>query len=106
MKLNEKLKEIRKERKLTQKELSLKTNIPYATYNKYETTQTQPDIETLCQLADYYNVSLDYLVGRDFGNQLGYLTDEQFSNIQLILNLNEKNQYKVFGYALSLLENQ
>lgn len=100
------IEKIRKENKKSQRDIAKILGMTQPCYANYETGKTEPRISSLIKLADYYNVSLDYLVGRDFGNQLGYLTDEQFSNIQLILNLNEKNQYKVFGYALSLLENQ
>lgn len=97
---------LRKEKGLTQAEVANFLNLTPVAYNRYEKELREPNINTLCKLADFYSVSLDYLVGREFGNQLGFLTSEQFDNIKLILNLNEKNQCKVFGYALSLLENQ
>ncbi len=106
MEINQNLKKIRNQNKITQKELAEKSGVPYANYNKYETTTTIPDIETLIKLANFYNISLDYLVGRKFGNDIGFLTDDQFQNLKIILSLSEKNQYKVFGYALSLLQNQ
>lgn len=100
------LKELRKQEKKNQSEIANQLQIPLMTYNNYENEKSEPNIETLIKLANYYNVSLDYLVGRDFGNELGYLTQEQFENFKLIMKLNAINQYKVFGYATSLLENQ
>ena len=100
------LKELRKNCNLTQSELASKLNIPLMTYNNYENNKSKPSIETLIKIANFHNVSIDYIVERNFGNDLGYLTKSQYDNIRLILNLNESNQNKVFGYALGLLENQ
>ena len=53
-------------------------------YSNYEIGKTEPKIETLCKLADYFNVSLDYLVGREFSNEIDYITPEQ-KNVLLVL---------------------
>lgn len=100
------LQELRKQKKISQQELATQLSLNVMTYNNWEKEKREPNIKNLCSLADYYNVSLDYLVGRKFGNDIGFLTDDQFQNLKIILSLSEKNQYKVFGYALSLLENQ
>lgn len=103
-KLNERLKLLRKN--LTQKELATKTGIPYANYNKYETTNIIPDLQTLCKLADFYNVTLDYLVGRDFTNPIGYLTDNQITFVKSFLALNLDNQMNAVIFVSNLLANQ
>lgn len=100
------LQELRKQKKISQQELANQLSLNVMTYNNWEKEKREPNIENLCKIADYYNVSLDYLVGRKFGNDIGFLTDDQFQNLKIILTLSEKNQYKVFGYALSLLQNQ
>jgi transcriptional regulator with XRE-family HTH domain len=38
--------------------------IPFSTYRRYEKKEREPDASVLVQMADFYNVSLDYLVGR------------------------------------------
>ena len=55
------LKELRKSKGLTQDELASSLNIQQQTYGKYELNKREPDIQTLCKIADYYGVSLDYL---------------------------------------------
>lgn len=100
------LKELRKQANKTQAEVAKLLNITIGGYNQYELGRTEPNIKTLCKLADTYNVTLDYLIGRKFGNDIGFITKDQYDNIKTILSLSEKNQYKVFGYALSLLQNQ
>lgn len=91
------LKLLRKQNKKTQADIANILNITTAGYNKYEINYTEPNIETLIKLADYYQVSLDYLVGRDFGNDLGYVTELQMNFIKLFLKLNERKQLLAMG---------
>ncbi len=56
------LKELRKQKGWTQKELANKLDIRYSHLNKYENGIHAPPLEKLIQLADLFDVSLDYLV--------------------------------------------
>lgn len=58
------LKELRSTHKLKQSEISEHLGITTRAYQYYEAGTREPDIKTLCALADYFNVSLDYLCGR------------------------------------------
>lgn len=58
-----KLKKARIDTGFTQREISKETGIPQSTIAKYETGIYQPDIENLGKLADFYGVSLDWLIG-------------------------------------------
>ncbi|WP_127580142.1 helix-turn-helix domain-containing protein [Paenibacillus koleovorans] len=49
---------------LTQEELSGKLGISRAALSHYETNRREPDYLTLCTIADYYQVSLDYILCR------------------------------------------
>lgn len=100
------LKALRKEHKLSQTEIAKILNIVQATYNGYETGKYEPSIETLCKLADYYNVSLDYLVGRERVNDIGYLTPEQTTLVKVIKKLNQQNIFILTGRAMAMLDNQ
>lgn len=64
MKYGEILKKLRTEKGLSQKELTDRLTINRSTYARYETSSTQPDFETLSKLADFYDVTVDYLLGR------------------------------------------
>jgi len=55
---------LRRESKLGQKELALKLNLSVSTISNYENGIHSPDLNTLCRLADFYNVTVDYLLGR------------------------------------------
>lgn len=57
------LKEARKQAGYSQRATANIVNIPYSTIANYETGRTQPDIENLGKLADFYCVSTDWLIG-------------------------------------------
>lgn len=61
-----KLKKARTDTGFTQREVAREINIPHSTIANYELGRTQPDIETLGILADFYEVSIDWLVGTKF----------------------------------------
>lgn len=64
IKFNEHLKNIRKSQNKTQKETSVALGITERNYQILEYGKSKPSFDTLIALADYFNVSLDYLVGR------------------------------------------
>lgn len=61
---NERLKEIRQSKKLTQKEVANSINLGERNYQSFEYGKCKPSFDTLIALADLFNVSIDYLVGR------------------------------------------
>lgn len=61
---SKRLKQLRTEHNLTQKELASATNIGMTTIQSYELNLRIPSITIAATLADYFNVSLDYLCGR------------------------------------------
>ena len=58
------LKALRKERGLTQQEIADQFAISRVNYNRYETGARVPPVDMLEKFADYYGVSVDYLLGR------------------------------------------
>lgn len=58
------LKELRKQRKVSQLKMALDLNMNQNTISRYENMEREADYATLIQLADYFDVSLDYLLGR------------------------------------------
>ncbi len=63
MLLNERLQELRLNKNISKRELSLFLNLEQSTYGKYELGQRQPSLDTLLKLASYFEVSTDYLLG-------------------------------------------
>jgi len=64
MELGDRLKELREEKKLTRDELAGRLNVSYSAVSKYETNVRFPDKGTLIRLSDFFDVSVDYLLGR------------------------------------------
>ena len=55
---------LKKERNLLQKDIASAINITVRNYQRYEKGEAQPTLPVLLALADYFDVSLDYLCGR------------------------------------------
>ena len=79
----QRLKELRKDKRLTQKELGKSLFIDDTSISKYENEKAMPENELLQRIADYFEVSIDYLLGR---------SDEKKS---ILKNKNEEN-YNTF----------
>ena len=62
--MKNRLKQLRKQKGLTQLALQMKTGIEQALISKYENGERVPPTETLLRLADFYNVSIDYILCR------------------------------------------
>ena len=58
------IKDLREDRDLRQTDLAKATGIDQRTISNYETGKSSPDAYALIKLADYFNVSIDFLVGR------------------------------------------
>ena len=70
---SQRLKELRKKRKLTQKQLAENLGIATSTIIKYERGEREPNIQNIKRFAQYFEVSIDYLLG----------FDEEFDNLDL-----------------------
>ena len=62
--MNNRLRALRKCRGYTQVSLQMQTGIEQALLSKFENGERVPPTETLMRLAEFYNVSIDYILGR------------------------------------------
>lgn len=62
--LAKRMKELRKERKITQSDLAQALEIALVSYKRYESNEREPMAPFLKSFADYFDVSVDYLLGR------------------------------------------
>ena len=60
----DKLKELREDQDLSQREIARYLNIKQNTYSRYETGERGIPLEIIDRLADYYGTSVDFLLGR------------------------------------------
>lgn len=61
----ENIRNLREDNDKTQEEIAQYLNIKQTTYSKYELGKINIPIEVFVKLADYYDVSVDYLLGRE-----------------------------------------
>lgn len=66
----ERLKQLRKENKFSQEDMAIKLDISTSAYGYYEQGKTTPNAKTLNILADIFDVTTDYLLGRSYERKL------------------------------------
>lgn len=81
------LKLLRNEMDLTQEQLSEKLNIARTTVSAYETGNREPDFETLELIADFFNVDIDYLLGKTDIRRLYSFIDNDDSTLTDAVNM-------------------
>lgn len=64
MEMYQRIRDLREDRDLSQQEVGQAIGVPQRTYSYYETGQRMLPPQILCRLADFYNTSVDYLLGR------------------------------------------
>lgn len=63
--MENRLKHLRKEQKISQADMAKLIDVTPQAYSRYELGQRELGYEMLCKLADYFNVSVDYLIGHE-----------------------------------------
>lgn len=84
---SDRLKNLRIKKNLSMRRVALDLNMAYTTYVSYEKNEREPNSEALIAIADYFDCSIDFLIGRSSQVKMSTL-DEQ--NISLLLSSHEK----------------
>ena len=79
------LRELRKERKLTQRQVADAISTSTPVYCRYEKGEREPSIDTIIRLSDFFEVTCDYLLGRDNSLNLdaSLINDNYLQNSEL-----------------------
>ena len=96
------LKQLRIEKNIKQQDLAKALNVTKQSVSNWENNKRLPDINTLIQLADFYNCSLDYLVGRELKEDnlktintlVSDLGPSSYNEVISILNILKKTKEK------------
>ena len=99
MDFGERLRKLRKERKLTQKELSLKSGISQQAISNTETGRTYPESETIRLLANVLKISTAELLGEEIILSDHKLTPREFTMITEFRKLNPAGQKQLIELA-------
>ena len=100
------LKQLRREKRLSQEQLGMELNLSQATISSYETGDRIPDIGVINIICDYFNVSMDYLSGRCKTKQYPAqpLTEEETNHLYLYKKLSLLQREKVNAYMQGMLD--
>lgn len=104
------LKELRKNNHKTQEEMAALIGVTRGAYGNIENGRREPDFATLTTLAEYFGVSVDYLMGRNertptvTKNPGSKLTVGESSLLQIFRELNEEGQEKLLDIADDLIQ--
>lgn len=83
-----KLTELLKSKGITQTQLAKNLNITQQTMNSYALNKSEPNLETLCKIADFFHITVDELLGRDTRLvNLASLDDNTREAIQAVLTM-------------------
>lgn len=103
------IRDLREDRDLTQESLCKELSMHKTTYTNYEQGKHTVPLDFAVVLADYYNVSVDYIAGRtDCPRQVTYnrLTSDEEMILKLFVRLSERNKGKVEQFMEQLYEKQ
>ena len=92
MKFGDILRKLLEEKGITRKELASKLDISLSTVGNYICNTREPDFETLKRLADYFSVSIDYLLNYQSNNTTDHMEDDVLRIFRL-LDDNQKELY-------------
>lgn len=98
------LKNLRNINNLKQYEIAQILNIARTTYRNYENNERQMPYELLIKIADYYKVSIDYILSHETKDQLqlGFLNEDKKNAIKKLIALNQINFVKAYSYISGL----
>lgn len=85
------IRDLRKKKGVTQSHLARRIGISRSSVNAWETGLTMPSVSHLIDLADYFNVSTDFLLGRDMQSVVS-IEDLKESDARIIYELIDRLQ--------------
>lgn len=96
----ENLSKLRQEKGLTQKQLAKELNISNKAYWSYESNRTEPNIDTLKKISDYFHTTIDHIVGHEVPHQINKFkyTAEQLAVIEELESLDKEQCYMLLAY--------
>ena len=102
MDMKERLKQLRKTKKLSQQKVAKAIGITTSAYGNYEQGKRKPRLEILVKLSEFYGVSIDYLIyGKDLysinTNLVVLMDDDELIFFEKLRKLNYHQKLKIEG---------
>lgn len=107
--INDKLRELRIKKGVSQQDMADFLNVKRPTYTRYESGTNEPDLKTVILLADYFGVTIDYLLGREMppkedNETSSSKTDELNEKERIMLQMFRSSSAEFQDRFLSLFE--
>lgn len=105
--IDSRIKELRKEKSLSQEKLAKKLGVSRSTVSMWEIEQSEPDIQALIKLSSVFDCSLDYLTGKsnikkELSENRESITADEQKLLDYFRSLNEEGQYILLSQAEAL----
>ncbi len=99
---------LRKEKGMSLKELASYFGTSPQVFSRYEREEHQPDFETIIKIADFFDVSIDYLLGRNFIDKskkgiIGSPSAEDKTILDMFHKLNENEKTLILSWLQSIV---
>lgn len=92
---------------IKQPDLAAKIGSSQQNISRWERGEVIPGIDFCVKLADYYNISLDELIGREYSSDAIIIKENKKSEVEeLFEKLDRQNKIMVIGYITALLQKQ
>lgn len=89
----QRLRELRKGNNISQKKLSNYLNFGYTAIANYESGRNQPSLDTVKKIAQYFNVTVDYLIGAsDYPRREQDITEKESELLGIFRRINEEEK--------------
>ena len=102
MLFKDRIRQLRKENNLTQTQLANVLNYGCTAISNYESGKNQPSISDLIKIADFFNVSLDYLLGTsDIKTPLSVYNSDPYAKelLAIFTDLDEQQKLNILSYS-------
>jgi len=105
MTMGNRLRQLRLKRSISQEEVAKHIGITRSAYSHYEINNRQPVYETLLKLASFYDVSLDYIIGRDTSDKPG-VPEDTVEIINFLNTLDNSERKTKIDMMMSVIKNK
>ena len=113
MDLGNRLRALRESKHLKQEDIWKEFSLASSSYSQYESNKRRPPYELLIKFADYYDVSVDYLLGRIdtyyptviSSRKLAVYTEQELAVIYMIHEMDEANRKSVYDFTQYVYDN-
>ncbi|MBN2984001.1 MULTISPECIES: helix-turn-helix domain-containing protein [Cohnella] len=108
MTMGHRLRELRLNRSLSQEEVARHIGITRSAYSHYEINNRQPVYETLIKLAEFFDVSLDYIIGGNPSShpEDGTLSADSQEVLRLLKKMNQEQRKQSIGMLTDMVNKE